>query len=157
MSVARNVTLARLARFTRLGVVRRRAEADAARGWVERLAIRTPDVDAPAASLSGGSQQKVVLAKWLLTKPRVLLLDEPTKGVDVAAKAEIYRVVAELVRGGTGVVLVSSETPELLALSHRVLVLREGRVAGTLDGADATEERLVALAAGGGGARDLVA
>jgi ribose transport system ATP-binding protein len=151
LDVGRNVTLARLASFTRLGVVRRRAEAAAARGWVERLAIRTAGIGASVASLSGGNQQKVVLAKWLLTEPRVLLLDEPTKGIDVNGKAEIYRLVEELARGGLGILLVSSETPELLALSDRVIVLRDGALAGTLARADATEERLVALATGGTG------
>ena len=97
-------------------------------------------------NLSGGNQQKVVLAKWLLTSPKVLLLDEPTKGIDVKGKTEIYRLIEELAVSGLGIVLVSSELTELLALSDRILVLHEGAIAGTLERWEATEERIIELA-----------
>lgn len=153
MDVAGNITLARLEQFTKLGFVRRSEEQESAREWVGRLGIKTPGVGARVVNLSGGNQQKVVLAKWLLTAPRVLLLDEPTKGIDIKGKAEIYRLIEELAREGLGILLVSSEMPELLALSDRIIVLREGEVSGTLARAEATEERIIELATTGLGAR----
>lgn len=146
MNVRDNITLARLERFTRFGFVQERREEQAADEYVQRLTIRTPDTHAATMNLSGGNQQKVVLAKWLLTSPKVLLLDEPTKGIDVKGKTEIYRVIEELAAGGLGIILVSSELPELLALGDRIIVLREGTIAGTLERSEATEERIIELA-----------
>ncbi len=104
----------------------------------------------PAEALSGGNQQKVLLSKWLLTDPEVLYLDDPTRGVDVGAKADIYRIIESLAAGGKALLLVSSELPELLRCCHRILVMREGRSVGLLDAAEATQERIMALAAGSG-------
>ena len=146
MSVQRNITLARLANFTRFGFIRPTREEKAATEYVARLGIKTPSTSQATVNLSGGNQQKVVLAKWLLTAPRVLLLDEPTKGIDVKGKTEIYRLIEELAASGLGIILVSSELPELLALSDRIIVMREGMVAGTLERHEATEERIIELA-----------
>jgi ribose transport system ATP-binding protein len=146
MDVGANITLAQLKRYSRLGFIRAAREEEAAREYVARLGIKTPDTRAATVNLSGGNQQKVVLAKWLLTGPKALLLDEPTKGIDIKGKAEIYRLIEELAASGLGVILVSSELPELLALSDRIIVLREGRLAGALERSEATEERIIELA-----------
>ena len=146
MNVGNNITLARLKRFTRFGFVQEQREGEAADEYIRQLGIKTPDAHAVAMNLSGGNQQKVVLAKWLLTSPKVLLLDEPTKGIDVKGKTEIYRLIEELAASGLGIVLVSSELTELLALSDRILVLHEGAIAGTLERWEATEERIIELA-----------
>jgi ribose transport system ATP-binding protein len=152
MSVGRNITLAELGRFTRLGFVRESEENEAAREYADKLRVKTPKLATAVGNLSGGNQQKVVLAKWLLASPKVLLLDEPTKGIDVAAKAEIYAIVKELASRGMGIVFVSSEMPELLSLSDRILVMREGTLAGALDRIDATEEKILELATTAGAA-----
>ena len=110
--------------------------------------MRPGDIDRLVRTLSGGNQQKVVLAKWLLTQARILLLDEPTRGVDVAAKKEIYGTIADLADRGMGVLLISSELPELLGMSDRILVMREGRLVGAFARAQATEERILSCAAG---------
>jgi ribose transport system ATP-binding protein len=146
LDVGSNITLARLERFSRFGLLQRESEEGAAREYVAQLGIKTPGIRAATIDLSGGNQQKVVLAKWLLTGPKVLLLDEPTKGIDIKGKTEIYRLIEELAASGLGVIFASSELPELLALSDRIIVLREGRLAGTLDRSEATEERIIELA-----------
>jgi ribose transport system ATP-binding protein len=146
LDVGHNITLALLKRFSRVGFIQTAREEEAARESIARLGIKTPDTRATALNLSGGNQQKIVLAKWLLTDPKILLLDEPTKGIDIKGKAEIYRLIEELAARGLGVILVSSELPELLALSDRIIVLREGRLAGALDRSEATEERIIELA-----------
>jgi len=151
-SVEDNLTLATLHRFARGGLLDAGARAHAARAQVEALRIRTPDLGTPVERLSGGNQQKVVLGRWLLAEPRVLLLDEPTRGIDVGARAEIYRLIGELTTGGLAVVLVSSDLPELLGLSHRVVVLNRGRIAATLDGEHATPEAVMAAATAGAAA-----
>ncbi|WP_329085521.1 MULTISPECIES: sugar ABC transporter ATP-binding protein [unclassified Streptosporangium] len=137
-SVSRNISLASLGRYSRLGWMDRRREAADAREMVQALDIRPADPERPIKTLSGGNQQKAVLARWLLNNRKLLLLDEPTRGVDVGARAELYAVVRRLADEGIGVLLVSSEVPEVLGLADRVLVLREGRVireagAGELD------------------------
>lgn len=126
----------------------RARERAAAGEWIARLGIRAAGPDAPITSLSGGNQQKVLLARALARAPRVLLLDEPTQGVDVGAKAEIQGLVRSLARAGTAILLSSSDLPELLALADRIAVMREGALQGVVDGAEATEETLVALACG---------
>jgi ribose transport system ATP-binding protein len=146
LDVGGNITLARLKRFSRVGFIQPAREEEAARESIARLGIKTPDTRAAAPSLSGGNQQKIVLAKWLLTDPKILLLDEPTKGIDIKGKAEIYHLIEELAARGLGVILVSTELPELLALSDRIIVLREGKLAGALDRSEATEERIIELA-----------
>ena len=137
-SVARNISLSSLARFTRAGFLSRSAEAAAARQQVSALEVRPADVDREVRTLSGGNQQKVVLARWLLRDCRVLLLDEPTRGVDVGARSEMYALIRALADRGVAVVVVSSEIPEVLGLADRVLVIGDGRVlaeepAGALD------------------------
>ncbi|GAA3410220.1 hypothetical protein GCM10018952_13860 [Streptosporangium vulgare] len=137
-SVSRNISLASLGRYSRLGWMDRRREAADAREMVQALDIRPADPERPIKTLSGGNQQKAVLARWLLNNRKLLLLDEPTRGVDVGARAELYALVRRLADEGIGVLLVSSEVPEVLGLADRVLVLREGRVireagAGELD------------------------
>jgi rhamnose transport system ATP-binding protein len=148
MSVAANTTLASLDRLARFGLLDRAAERAEAQRFVTDFAIRTPSIDAAVGTLSGGNQQKVALARWLATKPRVLILDEPTQGVDIGAKAEIHRLIRALAAEGLAILLISSELTELLGLAHRIGVMRGGRLAGVLDHADATEERLMSLALG---------
>ncbi|GIH96060.1 sugar ABC transporter ATP-binding protein [Planobispora siamensis] len=127
-SVARNITLAGLGRYARFGWIDRRREAAEARALIETLDIRPGDPDRPVKTLSGGNQQKAVLARWLVDDRKLLLLDEPTRGVDVGARAELYAVIRKLADQGIGVLLVSSEVPEVLGLADRVLVVREGRI-----------------------------
>ena len=141
--LAQNVSLADLARFTRAGLIDRGAERSAAGEHLRELNTVPDDVTRVTRELSGGNQQKVVLARWLLHECRVLLLDEPTRGVDVGAKAEIYRVIAELAARGVAVVVVSSELGELAGLCTRVLVMREGEVVADVDGVEATELELL--------------
>jgi D-xylose transport system ATP-binding protein len=145
-SVRDNLTLVTLRRFVK-GVLLDHAARDRdAQAQARALRIRAASLDTAVRLLSGGNQQKVVLGKWLMAAPRVLLLDEPTRGIDVGAKAEVYQLVAELAGRGLGVVLVSSELPEVLGMSHRVLVLSQGRATGLLDAAEATPERVMEAA-----------
>jgi len=145
-SVSENLTLASLRRFVRRLLVDDRARETQATQEAGALRIRAPGLGAAVRQLSGGNQQKVVLGKWLLTKPRVLFLDEPTRGVDVGAKAEIHRLIAELAETGLGVVLVSSDLPELLGMSHRVLVLSLGAATAELSASQATPEAVMTAA-----------
>jgi L-arabinose transport system ATP-binding protein len=141
-----NVSLAVLSRISRLHVVGRRAERDLARRYVSQLSVRASGIEQEVGTLSGGNQQKVVLARWLARHPRLLILDEPTRGVDVGAKAEIYSIVNDLAAEGMALLVISSEMPELLGLSDRIVVMQGGRVTGRLSRAEATEERVLALA-----------
>jgi ribose transport system ATP-binding protein len=147
-SAAHNISLAILARLSRYGWVRRSAEGDVALLYFDRLRVRAPGVDSVVASLSGGNQQKIVLARWLAAWSKVLILDEPTRGVDVGAKGEIHAIIRDVAASGTAVLLISSELPELLALSDRVLAVREGRLVGELSRAEADQDRLLRLTAG---------
>jgi ABC-type sugar transport system ATPase subunit len=147
-SVLFNMVLPTLRRFARIGWFNRRASRDVALNYVDRLRVRTPHMDQTVKNLSGGNQQKVVLAKWLMVNPRVLILDEPTRGIDVGAKAEIHALMVELARQGIGIIMISSELPEVLAMSDRIVVMHEGRVSGILNRADATQERIMAYASG---------
>ena len=146
-SVLDNMTLSLLRTFRRHGLLDDRARRAAVRGQAEALRLHAASLDMPVSQLSGGNQQKVVLGRWLLRRPRVLLLDEPTRGIDVGAKQEIYELIGRLTEEGLGVILVSSELPELLSLSHRVLVLCQGRPAAELAGEAATPETVMAAAA----------
>jgi rhamnose transport system ATP-binding protein len=148
MSVAVNTSLSNLGLVSLRGLVDADAERRLAAANVERLRIKTSSVDAPVDSLSGGNQQKVALARWLSIQPTVLILDEPTRGVDIGAKAEIHEIMERLAEKGVAIVLISSELPELLAMADRVAVMRHGTIAGVLDRADATQERVMALALG---------
>ncbi|HKE74839.1 MAG TPA: sugar ABC transporter ATP-binding protein [Acidimicrobiales bacterium] len=148
-SVTANITLPALARYvSRLGLVDGRAERAAAERFRGELGIRTEGLGQPVGLLSGGNQQKTMLAKWLNTEPTVLILDEPTRGIDVGAKAEVHRIVDELAGRGVAVVLISSDLPEVLAMSDRVLVMREGEQTGLFERAEATEERVMTAAVG---------
>jgi ABC-type sugar transport system ATPase subunit len=147
--IRENVSGACLARLARFGVIDDDAEARLAAASLRDLGVKAPHADFPAGQLSGGNQQKVVLAKWLAAQPRVLLLDDPTRGVDVGAKAEIYRLIGSLAAQGLAIVLISSELDEVLRLSHRILVLRRGRLAGEFAGGAADKETILAASAGG--------
>jgi ABC-type sugar transport system ATPase subunit len=149
MTVRDNVTLAVLRQLARAGhVVDRSVLEGVARRYVHELHLRPPRTDLPVGSLSGGNQQKVVLAKWLAVDLKVLLLDEPTRGIDVGAKAEIHGLIDELAHRGMAILLISSELPEVLAMSDRILVMSEGRLVGELSREEATQERILALASG---------
>jgi len=148
-SVVENVTLASLPRFSPGGWLRPRREERAVRDVAQELDLQAPSLGAPVSTLSGGNQQKALLARLCLTEPAVLLLDEPTRGVDVTAKARIHRLIDEWSRAGRAVALTSSELPELLALSDRVLVLHRGEVRAELERHEASAERVIAVALGG--------
>jgi ABC-type sugar transport system ATPase subunit len=143
MNVRENLTLSAIGRFSRFGFIRSGQERAACDRYLEHLQVRTSGPEQPIGDLSGGNQQKVVLARWLLNRPAVLLLDEPTAGIDVGAKLEIYQLIERLSADGLGVLLVSSELPELLALSDRVLVMHEGASVGAFDRSSATEESIM--------------
>ena len=145
-SVTENITLTSLDETSRVGVLDLGAERKLARKMVEKLRIRAASLDSEVVNLSGGNQQKVILARWLAAKCRVLLFDEPTRGIDVGAKAEIYELIGELVERGVAVVLISSEMPELLGLSDRIAVMHEGALQGVLPRTEATQERIMELA-----------
>ncbi len=148
MSVLANATLPTLQRLARAVLIDRAAERRAAAPWFERLGLEASRLQAAAAALSGGNQQKVVLTKWLAARCPVLILDEPTRGVDVGAKAELHALIGEIARAGTAILLISSELPEVLALSSRVLVFRDGRIAGELSRAEATQDAVLRLMTG---------
>jgi ABC-type sugar transport system ATPase subunit len=149
MTALSNITLPILgAMLSKWSFIRRRAERALVGTYFTRLSVRAPSVDAVAAGLSGGNQQKLVMAKWLAARCRVLMLDEPTRGVDVGAKAEIHALIDELASRGSAIILISSELPEVLNLSTRIIVLRAGKIAGELPRAAATQESLMRLMAG---------
>ena len=147
-SVRHNIALTILRRLARWTWLRLSQEGEVARTLRDRLGVRAADLDAAVGGLSGGNQQKVVLARWLAAGSRILILDEPTRGVDVGAKAEIHALIGRLAAAGTAVLLISSELPELLSLSTRILVLRAGRIAGELDRGSATQAAVLRLMAG---------
>jgi ribose transport system ATP-binding protein len=149
LAVRENVTAAGLGRLSRCGFVKPGAERQLVGSLVRQLDIRTPSQEQQVQFLSGGNQQKVVLARWLSLRPKVLLLDEPTRGIDVGAKAEIYALMGELAGQGVGVLMISSELPEILGMSDRVLVAREGTIVGELPRERASQEAIMHLAAGG--------
>jgi rhamnose transport system ATP-binding protein len=156
MAIFANITLPVLRRYlNRFGLVRTSLERRTAGEFGARLAIRTPSVDLEVAKLSGGNQQKVMLSKWLNTNPSILILDEPTRGVDVGSKAEVHAIIAELAAEGIGVIVISSDLPEVLVLSDRVLVMREGRQMAILDRATANQETVMAAAMGQSSAQSL--
>jgi ABC-type sugar transport system ATPase subunit len=146
LSVAANASLASLDHTLRGGFVSATREAAHIAPYLDRFRVKTPSLAQPVVNLSGGNQQKVILAKWLATAPRILLLDEPTRGIDVNAKREIYAFIDELARAGLGLIVVSSELPEVLALADRVLVMCEGRITAEFPRAEATPERVLAAA-----------
>ncbi len=152
LSIAANVSLPSLPRFlSPAGMVRRAEERATAEAFRQRLSIRAPSVDTPASSLSGGNQQKVVISKWLETNPKVMILDEPTRGIDVGAKVEVHQLIDDLAARGIAIILISSDLPEVLAMSDRILVMREGRQMAIFDHHEASQERVLAAAMGQSG------
>ena len=143
--ILRNITLANLFGVSKNGVLDKRRETQVAEKYRKAMAIRTPGVFQKVVNLSGGNQQKVVLSKWLFTDPQVLILDEPTRGIDVGAKFEIYSIMNDLAAEGRGVVMISSEMPELLGMCDRIYVMNEGRIVGELSRAEASQERIMAM------------
>jgi len=148
MSIARNIALASLKRLRRFGLIRSAAERRFARDWALRLQIKYGRLANPMTSLSGGNQQKVVLAKWLGRSPSLLIVDEPTRGIDIGTKAEVHRLLEDLASEGVAVLMISSELPEVLRVANRILVMREGRLVQEIAHADASEETIVAAATG---------
>lgn len=141
--VGRNITTAIRRRLSRFGLITTGVENRAAREWASRLEVKAHALDTVTATLSGGNQQKVVLAKWLATQPDVLIIDEPTRGIDVGTKAEVHRLLSQLAAEGKGILMISSELPEVLGMADRVLVMREGRITAELERADATSENVM--------------
>lgn len=148
MTIRENVSLADVARFARRGWVQREAEGVTARQELKRLKIKASGIETPVVTLSGGNQQKVVLAKWLSMRPRLIVFDEPTRGIDVGAKAEIYALMRGLADEGVGILMISSDLEEVLGVSDRITVMHEGRISGTLDRAAFSEEAVMHLAVG---------
>ncbi|MCP4400133.1 MAG: sugar ABC transporter ATP-binding protein, partial [bacterium] len=148
MSITQNTSISTLPALAAKGWVSEQAERRVTREFVERLRILLRNIDQPIRELSGGNQQKVVLSRWLLTKPKVIILDEPTRGIDVGAKAEVHRLMGDLAAQGIGVFMISSELPEILAMSDRVLVMHEGRLTANLSKQEMSSERIMAAATG---------
>jgi rhamnose transport system ATP-binding protein len=148
MSIEDNIALASLRALTRHGLLVSSIERKFATNWAARLQVKYSRITNPATSLSGGNQQKVVLAKWLSRDPTVIIVDEPTRGIDIATKAEVHRLLVELSRSGVAVLVISSELPEVLAVADRILVMREGRLVAELAHGEASEEKIMAAATG---------
>lgn len=147
-SVKENITMANLEKYCRFGVIKSREEKKAGDGLMDMLSVKAHSRDTLVSALSGGNQQKVILARWMSTNPKVLILDEPTKGIDVGAKAEIYKLIDEFTAQGGCVIMVSSEMPEILGMSDRIAVMHEGELAAVFDRDEATQEKLLSAAAG---------
>ena len=151
ISVRKNISAAITNQISRLGFIQQDKDRHMAQRFITELNIRTHSMEQHVRNLSGGNQQKTVLAKWMAAQPKVLILDEPTRGVDVGAKAEIYALMYNMVRQGMAIVMISSELPEILAMSDRIVVMREGRLTGMLNQAEADEEKVMAMATGTSG------
>jgi rhamnose transport system ATP-binding protein len=151
LGIDRNVALASLGRLRSRGLIFPAAERGLAGTWAQRLQLKYGKLSDPVATLSGGNQQKVVLGKWLARNPSLLIIDEPTRGIDVGTRAEVHRILDGLTKEGLAVLMISSELPEVLALADRILVLHEGRLTAELDGATATEEDVMRAATGQNG------
>ncbi|MEO6530578.1 MAG: sugar ABC transporter ATP-binding protein [Specibacter sp.] len=151
LSVARNLTLTLREKFTTAGIINGAAERRAAKDWSARLQVKTGSLEHPVATLSGGNQQKVVLAKWLATEPRLLIIDEPTRGIDVGTKSEVHRLISDLAGRGIAILMISSELPEVLGMADRVLVMREGQITAELNRADANPESIMHAATSSAG------
>jgi D-xylose transport system ATP-binding protein len=146
MNIHENITLSSLRKISRRGNIDRKLELTQAGIFFSKLGIRAPGLKSPLYALSGGNQQKVVLSKWLMTEPRILIMDEPTRGIDVGAKTEIYEIMRQLTAEGLAVIMISSELPELLSMSDRIAVLSAGRLSGIVQGSQATQEEVMHLA-----------
>jgi rhamnose transport system ATP-binding protein len=148
LATADNIALASLSRLRRRGLLLASIERRFALDWAKRLQVKFGRLSNPVSSLSGGNQQKVVLAKWLSRQPRVLIVDEPTRGIDIGTKSEVHRLLSSLADDGVAVLMISSELPEVLSVADRILVVREGRLVAALTHAEASEERIIAAATG---------
>ena len=148
LAISANITLASLAQFSSFGAVDSGREKQVSADYARRLRIKTPAIFAPVGTLSGGNQQKVALSRWLVTNPSVLILDEPTQGIDVGAKSEVHALMTDLAAQGVAILMISSELPEVLGMSDRIAVMCRGTIAATLDRAEATQEKILALALG---------
>ena len=148
MDIKQNTTLASLSSISNFGFIDDNEEISVSRNFVKDLGIKTNSIEQFAGNLSGGNQQKVVLSKWLMTKPKVLILDEPTRGIDVGAKFEIYSIINRLLDNGVCIIMISSELPEVLGMSHRIIVMHEGRINGEFKHAEATQEKIMLCATG---------
>ncbi|MDD5166117.1 MAG: sugar ABC transporter ATP-binding protein [Candidatus Omnitrophica bacterium] len=149
--IKKNISLASLEKISTINVVNVNEEIKGAEQYVAQLKIKTPSIEQKTVNLSGGNQQKVVLGKWLMTKPKILILDEPTRGIDVGAKSEIYNIINDLVEQGVGVIVISSELQEVLGICDRILVMHEGHFTGEMNFQDATQEKIMYYATGGTG------
>jgi len=143
MTVRENITLASLKNLSKFSVIKRHQEHEAADRFIKELRIKTPSREQTTRNLSGGNQQKVVLSKWLLTNSKVIIFDEPTKGIDVGAKAEIYHLMSQLTESGVGIIMISSELPEVLGMSDRIIVMYEGRIKAELSAENATQTQIM--------------
>ncbi len=148
LSVKDNLTLASLDRLCFNNIISRKKEKKLAGDYVLKLQIRTPDLERKVMFLSGGNQQKVVIAKWLCAQSDIFIFDEPTRGIDVGAKVEVYNLINELVRQGAGIIMISSELPEILGMSDHILVMRKGRITGEFEREEATQEKILSKAWG---------
>ncbi len=148
-SIKENISLPNLSELSNAGFVDKKKEKAAVQVFFDRLRVKANSLNVPSYTLSGGNQQKIVLARWMMAKPKVLVLDEPTRGIDVGAKHEIYEIMNEMANQGMGVIMISSELPELLGMCKRIYVVAEGRIAGELKGGEITQERVMAYATGG--------
>ncbi|MEE9189298.1 MAG: ATP-binding cassette domain-containing protein, partial [Candidatus Neomarinimicrobiota bacterium] len=149
LSVKDNICMANIAAFSRWGFMRTAKEAKVAGSFIKELRIKTTGLGQKTLYLSGGNQQKIVISKWLCTKADILIFDEPTRGIDVGSKVEIYNLMNKLVNGGTAILMISSELPELLGMSDRILVLRQGRIAGEFSPKETNQEEILQAALGG--------
>jgi rhamnose transport system ATP-binding protein len=147
-SINRNSAVTMLKRLSKLFIIREKSEAKLAKAWGETLSLKYATGFDPVERLSGGNQQKVVLAKWLATNPKLLIVDEPTRGIDVGTKAEVHRLLSKKAQDGVAIVIVSSELPEVMGMADRILVMREGRMVGQFDRSAATPEKIIAVATG---------
>jgi ABC-type sugar transport system ATPase subunit len=147
-SITQNISLAALKAVSKNGLLQKTVEKRLAEGLVQDLRVKAPAVSTRVSNLSGGNQQKVVLAKWLATKPKILILDEPTRGVDVGAKSEIYQLMKELAASGVGIIMVSSDLPEIIGMSDRIYVMHQGEITGEIKKSEATEELIMQYATG---------
>jgi ribose transport system ATP-binding protein len=148
LPIANNIVMAIISKISSFGIINRKKEDEFANRYVNQLSIRTPSIHQPVQYLSGGNQQRVVIAKWLATNPKLLLVDEPTRGIDVGAKAEIHALLNELAKNGVAILIISCELPEILAMSDRILVMHQGQLKAELSGKKATEEEVMRYAIG---------
>ena len=150
LSILANMTLVKLPQISRLGVISRRKQRELSSGFRDSISIKTPSLNQAVGNLSGGNQQKVIIAKWLMMEPKLLILDEPTRGIDVGSKAEIYKLIAQLADNGIGVIVVSSEIEELLGICDRIITVSEGRITSTAEASGLSSDAVLAAAIGGG-------